>query len=156
MRHKPDLHIHWSGCLPVNPVEISLGMGITVYQDPNLDCLGQAKYCKAHGLHIVVRSNLDSQTQRLVVAHALGQIKLGLIYARDGDHTRIVENDILTSTKSLRARIVNLFVRKLLVPPSVLQWSIGREGIKTVQELALRFDISIAAMQQSLRDQRII
>lgn len=139
---------HWNGLLPVDLDDILSKLNIKVRtldsSEPD-DLHGMA--CLENGEKIIYVSLKDSIVRRrFTAAHEIGHHVLGHVsplrpQLRDGKHIFTGDN------QSILEHQANIFAADLLMPRFVLEHAILDENIRTVEALAIKFNVSQIAMR---------
>lgn len=146
----------WDGFLPVdmNSIATKLGIDVRFLNWDELHLSGKA--CLENGQRIIYVNPTDSLVrQRFTLAHELAHHILNHVTPhepcfRDERHT--FNGDYA----SIQERDANRLGANILMPEYAIRHSIDKENIRTVEGLALKFNVSERAMYYRLKGLNLV
>lgn len=149
----------WNGVLPVDPTAIAQALGLRVVPLSDADVekglSGALHWYQVSGdsqPQLYCRYNATTEgvdRQRFTIAHEIGHYASG--HMADGRTMFRDTSETFTGRVYQPEEIeANRFAADLLMPASLVESSIKRDGFKTVQALAQRFGVSTSAMRWRL------
>jgi Zn-dependent peptidase ImmA (M78 family) len=144
----------WDNSLPIDPVKIARKLGVEVVEAYLGSATSGALIKERQRVPTIVLNQTDSPNRkRFTCAHELGHYMRRTDGADDqgGEYEYVDRRDPLASTGTDAVEIyANRFAASLLMPVEHVR-RLAVEGMRDVQ-MAIRFDVSLEAMQYRLRD----
>jgi len=150
------LNRFWNGYLPVDVNLIANQLGIEVrFLDQNeLHLIGQASL--ENGQRVIYINPTDSLVrQRFTLSHELAHHILNHV-THETPCFRDLRHSFNGDDKSLKERDANRLGAEILMPEYAIRHSIDKENIRTIENLAVKFNVSEQAMYYRLKDLNLI
>lgn len=141
----------WDGFLPVdiNSIANKLGIEVRFLSWSESDLVGQATLENGRRI-IYVNPNDSFVRQRFTLAHELAHHILNHV-TPDKPYSRDVRYTFNGDDESLKERDANRLAAEILMPEYAIRYSIDKENIRTIENLALKFNVSEQAMYFRLK-----
>ncbi len=150
------LQKHWNWSLPVDVEDIAKRLEIEVgsispFSSDERSLSGVAEI-NSDGKRIIRRATHESPNrQRFTLAHELGHHMLGHV-TKENHQCRDNVNNFSSEVHNYLEKDANNFAAQLLMPEEALRIMIFRKGVTDVNELAMNFHVSGAAMYYRLKN----
>ena len=145
------LKLHWDQTVPVNLAHIAKNMGIVVALSEALAPCASIDIGSDNKARITIGTQHPVIHQRYAVAQALGHRALHHLRPGSG-RLIVVANDFGTDHSQRQNSEAHQFALALLMPASVLRYSVCEVRMGTLQELAHLFHVPPLLVKQRLAD----
>ena len=145
------LKTHWDQSVPVNLARIAKSMDITVRLADTGDACALLEISLQRKATVTIHPQHDIARQRYGVAHAIAHIALH--HLRPGMQQAIhISHSYHVDHSERRHSEANEFALQLLMPESVVRYSVAQRQVRNVQELAHLFEVPPILVKQRLAD----